>query len=110
MRTLSTTEALRARWSNHLLGGSDLTPAQVVDRSVALQGQDLPAVLRAIALRSRPGTSIADVRAAFDRGELVRSWPGAAKGRPEPSFELVEQVPAATARSIGAALAAWPHG
>jgi hypothetical protein len=42
---------------------------------VALQGQDLPAVLRAIAIRSRPGTTLADVRAAFDAGLLVRSWP-----------------------------------
>ena len=51
---------------------------EVVDRAVALQGQDLPAVLRAIAIRSAPGTTIDDVRAAFDRGEIVRSWPCAA--------------------------------
>lgn len=75
MRTLTAAEARRARWANQLLGGSDLTPTQVVDRAVALQGQDLPAVLRAIAIRSAPGTTIGDVRAAFDRGEIVRSWP-----------------------------------
>lgn len=75
MRTLTAVEARRARWANQLLGGSDLTPTEVVDRAVALQGQDLPAVLRAIAIRSAPGTTIDDVRAAFDRGELVRSWP-----------------------------------
>lgn len=75
MQTLTSMHARRIRWSNHLLGGSDLSPTQVVDRAVALQGQDLPAVLRAIAMRSRPGTTIDDVRAAFDRGELVRSWP-----------------------------------
>ncbi|WP_156760301.1 DNA glycosylase AlkZ-like family protein [Microbacterium karelineae] len=75
MRTLTPDEARRWRWSSQLLGGSDLSPTQVVDRAIALQGQDLPAVLRAIAIRSRPGTTIADVRAAFDRGELVRSWP-----------------------------------
>lgn len=63
------------RWRAQLLGGSELSPADVVRRAVALQGQDLPAVLRAIAIRSRPGTSVADVRAAFDRGEIVRSWP-----------------------------------
>lgn len=57
----------------HLLDGSDLTPGQVVHRAVALQGQDLPAVLRAIALRSR--ATVPDVRAAFDAGEIVRSWP-----------------------------------
>lgn len=72
---LSAVEARRLRWRAHLLGGSDLSPAAVVDRAVALQGQDLPAVLRAIAIRSRPGTTVADVRAAFDAGELVRSWP-----------------------------------
>ncbi|MFD2025894.1 winged helix DNA-binding domain-containing protein [Promicromonospora aerolata] len=50
------------------------SPADVVRRMVALQGQDLPAVLRAIAIRSRPGTTLDDVRAAFDAGELVRGW------------------------------------
>ncbi|RPF21391.1 winged helix DNA-binding domain-containing protein [Myceligenerans xiligouense] len=52
----------------------DLTPVEVVRRMVALQGQDLPAVLRAIAIRSRPTTTLDDVRAAFDAGELVRGW------------------------------------
>lgn len=69
------TAARRQRWHAQLLGGSDLDPVQVVDRAVALQGQNLRAVLTAIALRSRPGTSVADVRAAFDAGALVRSWP-----------------------------------
>lgn len=54
--------------------GSGPQPADVVRRMVALQGQDLPAVLRAIAIRSRPGTTLDDVRAAFDAGELVRGW------------------------------------
>ena len=75
MLEISTEDARRARWSAQLLGGSALTPTQVVDRAVAFQGQDLPAVLRAIALRSAPGTTVSDVKAAFDRGELVRSWP-----------------------------------
>ena len=73
--SLAPVRARRLRWHAQLLGGSDLTPADVVRRAVALQGQDLRAVLRAIALRSRPGTRIADVIAAFDAGELVRSWP-----------------------------------
>ncbi|MCW4384197.1 winged helix DNA-binding domain-containing protein [Salinibacterium sp. SYSU T00001] len=72
---LSPADARRMRLRAHLLDGSALDPAQVVQRAVALQGQDLPAVLRAIAIRSRPGTSVQNVRAAFDRGELVRSWP-----------------------------------
>ncbi|GGH37855.1 winged helix DNA-binding domain-containing protein [Microbacterium album] len=75
MIELSAAEARRVRHAAQLLGGSDLSPTEVVTRAVALQGQDLPAVLRAIAVRSRPGTTLEDVRAAFDRGELVRSWP-----------------------------------
>ncbi|MGW2092639.1 winged helix DNA-binding domain-containing protein [Promicromonospora sukumoe] len=55
-------------------GRAAASPADVVRRMVALQGQDLPAVLRAIAVRSRPGTTLDDVRAAFDDGELVRGW------------------------------------
>ncbi len=58
----------------HAFGAPGRTPAQAVARMVAVQGQDLPAVLRAIAIRSAPGTTLDDVRAAFDRGELVRSW------------------------------------
>lgn len=50
------------------------SPVDVVRRMVALQGQDLPAVLRAIAVRSRPGTTLDDVRAGFAAGELVRAW------------------------------------
>ncbi|MER7796878.1 winged helix DNA-binding domain-containing protein [Microbacterium sp. NPDC096154] len=72
---LSRADARRLRWSAQLMGGSQLSPAAVVDRAVALQGQDLPAVLRAVAIRSRPGTTVDDVRAAFDAGILVRSWP-----------------------------------
>ena len=72
---LTDEQARRIRLRSHLLQHSDLAPVEVVRRAVALQGQDLPAVLRAIALRSRPGTSVQDVRDAFDRGELVRSWP-----------------------------------
>jgi uncharacterized protein YcaQ len=55
-------------------GSSAPSPVGVVRRMVALQGQDLPAVLRAVAVRSRAGTTVDDVRAAFDAGELVRGW------------------------------------
>ncbi|WP_129786927.1 winged helix DNA-binding domain-containing protein [Promicromonospora panici] len=55
-------------------GSPGVSPVEVVRRMVALQGQDLPAVLRAIAIRSRPGTTLDDVRSAFDAGELVRGW------------------------------------
>jgi hypothetical protein len=53
--------------------GLGLGPAEVAERAVALQGQDLPAVLHAIALRA--GVDVPAVRAAFDTGDLVRSWP-----------------------------------
>lgn len=56
------------------LVGSERSPVEAVRHMVALQGQDLPAVLRAIAVRSAPGTTLDDVRAAFDAGDLVRSW------------------------------------
>lgn len=71
---LEVEEVRRLRLAAHGLSPVlGLGPARVVDRAVALQGQDLPAVLQAVALRA--GTDAAGVRAAFDRGELVRSWP-----------------------------------
>ena len=72
---LTSAQARRWRRSAHGLGGSELSATAVVRRAVALQGQDLAAVLRAIALRSLPGTSVADVVGEFNRGHLVRSWP-----------------------------------
>jgi hypothetical protein len=72
---ITATHARRMRWHAQLLGGSALAPADVTRHMVALQGQDLPAVLRAVALRAGGGTTVADVVAAFDAGELVRSWP-----------------------------------
>lgn len=46
----------------------------VVDRLFAMQGQDLPGVLWSLGLRSVDDDRDA-VRAAFDAGLLVRSWP-----------------------------------
>jgi len=68
-------QARRLRARAHLLGGSGLSPADVVARASTMQGQDQNAVLAAIAMRSAPGTSVDAVRAAFDAGELVRGWP-----------------------------------
>ena len=50
------------------------TPAQVVHRLGAVQGQDLPGALLSVALRTAEGTRT-DVEAALDAGEVVRSWP-----------------------------------
>ena len=75
MITLTPTEVRRLRLqAQGVADALPLDPVGVVDRGIAFQGQDLPAVLQAIALRSRSGTSVDDVRAAFDRGELVRGW------------------------------------
>ncbi|SFN90569.1 DNA glycosylase AlkZ-like family protein [Mycetocola miduiensis] len=49
-------------------------PLETVTDLTAMQGQDLPGVLWSIGLRT-PDATEADVRAAFDRAELVRSWP-----------------------------------
>ncbi len=49
-------------------------PVDVVRSLTALQGQDFPGALWSIGLRS-PGSARADVEAAFNRGEIVRSWP-----------------------------------
>lgn len=49
-------------------------PVDVVRSLTALQGQDFPGALWSIGLRS-PGSSRADVVAAFNDGSLVRSWP-----------------------------------
>ena len=46
----------------------------VVRSLTALQGQDFPGALWSIGLRV-PGSTRADVEAAFNRGEMVRSWP-----------------------------------
>lgn len=73
-RSLTPAQARRSRLASQRLLGSTLSPVEVVRRFVAMQGQDLPGVLRAIAIRSAPGTTLADVRAAFDAGLLVRSW------------------------------------
>ncbi len=75
MIEIDAVEARRLRARAQLLGGSSLDPAAVVARAGALQAQDLASVLRAIALRSAPGTTREAVRAAFDSGMLVRGWP-----------------------------------
>jgi len=75
MIELSAVEARRLRAKSHLLGGSGLSPSAVVARAGAMQGQDQNAVLQAIAMRSTPGTTVDDVRAAFDGGQIVRGWP-----------------------------------
>lgn len=74
--TISATELRSLRLRAQGLSGGRGAPgaAGVVDRMFALQGQDLPGVLWSLGLRT-DGDDRAAVRAAFDLGELVRSWP-----------------------------------
>lgn len=50
------------------------TPVETVRWMTAMQGQDFPGALWSIGLRS-PGSTRSEVEAAFNSGELVRSWP-----------------------------------
>src|SRR4051812_3593105 len=62
---------LAAQW----IGGSgDARAADVVRWMLALQAQDLPGAKWSVGLRA-PGSTVADVDSAFNRGEVIRSWP-----------------------------------
>ena len=50
------------------------TPLEVARRMTAMQAQDLVGAKWSLGLRTTSGT-LADVDAALDRGEIVRSWP-----------------------------------
>lgn len=50
------------------------SPTQVVRHLTCTQGQDFPGSTTSVALRTG-GRSLAEVRAAYDAGEIVRSWP-----------------------------------
>jgi hypothetical protein len=60
--------------SQHIGTGGLSTPGDVVRWMLAMQGQDFPGAKWSIGLRA-PGTGEATVEAAFDSGEIVRSWP-----------------------------------
>lgn len=55
-------------------GGSAFSPATTVRHLAAIQAQDFAAACWAVGLRT-PGSTRADVLAAFDDGQVVRSWP-----------------------------------
>ncbi len=60
--------------SQRLIGPGCTSAADAVRWMTAMQAQDLPAALWAVGQRV-PGSRLLDVRAALDRGEVVRSWP-----------------------------------
>lgn len=65
----------RLRLASQGLTGPGFRSAPEAVRSMpALQAQDLRAALWAVGQRV-PGSRVADVRAALDGGEIVRSWP-----------------------------------
>jgi len=53
---------------------SAASPVAAVRHLLALQGQDYAGALWSIGLRT-PGAVVADIQAALDRGDIVRSWP-----------------------------------
>lgn len=66
-----------ARMENLLLApvpAGSRPPAAVGRHFAAMQGQDIKAAMWALGVRS-PGVDETQVRAAFDRAELIRSWP-----------------------------------
>jgi winged helix DNA-binding protein len=60
--------------AQRLAGPRPATSSEAVRRLTAVQGQDLPGALTSVALRTSGGTR-ADVVAALDGGQVVRSWP-----------------------------------
>ena len=60
--------------AQRVVGPAWSTPAVAVGWLLAAQAQDLPGALISLALRTT-GRSVADVVAAFDAGEVVRTWP-----------------------------------
>jgi hypothetical protein len=60
--------------AQRLVGEREATAADAVRRLLAAQAQDLPGALTSVALRTT-SRSRAEVTAALDGGDVVRSWP-----------------------------------
>lgn len=67
-------DVARMRLLSQRLVGPLPDPASVVRHLTCTQGQDLPGSTSSVALRTE-SRSLADVRAAYDAGTIVRSWP-----------------------------------
>lgn len=95
-------DVLRLRLERHGLSGNELrTPGDVVQRMLALQSQDFPAGKWAIGARA-PGTTLEDVNAAIDSGEVVRSWPMRGTLHLVPARELNWMLQITTPRLLAA--------
>lgn len=68
---------LRGNGANDTGDGDDHSPGSrdVVAHHLAMQAQDWGASQWAIGSRMARGTTASDVRAAYDAGQIVRSWP-----------------------------------
>jgi hypothetical protein len=93
---------LRRLAAQRLVGPRAATPADAVAVLGAAQGQDLPGVLESIALRTTSG-DVAEVRRAFDDGELVRAWPMRRTLHVVGARDLAWMLPLATARPLAEA-------
>jgi hypothetical protein len=67
-------DLLTQRLSNQLIAAPEGSPADVVSRLGAVQAQDYPGTLWAIALRSKTASK-RDVEQAIADREIVRTWP-----------------------------------
>lgn len=73
MTTLAEVALLRVV-AQRVTGPQPATPAEAVGWMTCMQAQDFPGALTSVALRTTT-RSRADVVAALDAGEIVRSWP-----------------------------------
>ncbi|HWS59154.1 MAG TPA: winged helix DNA-binding domain-containing protein, partial [Actinotalea sp.] len=88
--------------AQRVVGAPAASPAGAVGHLLALQAQDLPGALTSIALRTA-GRSRDEVRAAFDRGDVVRSWPMRGTLHAVPARDLGWMLDLMTARPLAAA-------
>ncbi len=69
---LSRARALR--WRSHRLSAPAASLAEAAAHMLAVQGQEFWGGRWALAVRTKGAPALSDVDAAFERGELVRSW------------------------------------
>ncbi|MDQ1726824.1 MAG: hypothetical protein QOK14_869 [Frankiaceae bacterium] len=92
--------------AQRLAGGFLPTATDAVRWMTASQGQDLRGAMTSVALRTGGGSS-ADVRAAFDRGEIVRSWPMRGTLHIVAAEDLPWMLHVAAGRVMSGAAARW---
>ena len=71
---MTISQVLERRLRSHRLSAPARTIAEAAEHMLATQGQEFWGGRWALAARTRGDPSVRDVDAAFDRGEIVRSW------------------------------------